>query len=280
MNDVFHSDSGNSNYTAIKSCRHGTFLFNRNDTFVGRSLELYGEWCEAEIELLAQVVKAGDVVLDVGANIGTHAVPLAQMVTDQGLDVAFEPQRLVFQNLCANLALNGHCSVVAKEMGVGHEPGWFPMPVLDPRQEFNFAALTIEGHASGEMVKIIRIDELNLSRCNLIKVDVEGMEVGVLAGAAATIERFRPVLFVENNTVRGSRPLLKMLQSLNYVAWWHIRSYFNPANFFGNSQNVFESIQPEANLLCFHKDTFADVDGLVRVDGVDDDWQKALRRST
>lgn len=80
-------------------------MFNLNDTFVGRSLELYGEFCEAEIELLAQVVGRGDCVLDVGPNIGTHAVPLARMVSDRGRIFAFEPQRLVFLNLCANLAL-------------------------------------------------------------------------------------------------------------------------------------------------------------------------------
>ncbi len=209
----------------------------------------------------------------------------------------------MFQNLCANLALNGLCNVVAHEVGVGREAGRIPVPVLDPRQEFNFAALAISGPTSGTMVKVVRIDDLKLTRCNLIKVDVEGMEVDVLAGAAATIERFRPVLFVENNTIERSRPLLEMLQFLNYVAWWHIRSYFNPANFFATqkrgqepnaerpegccahsvpdpfSENVFESIQPEANLLCFHKDTPADVDGLVRVMDRDDDWQKALRRS-
>ncbi len=268
-----------SDFAEVKLCRQGTFLFNRNDTFVGRSLELYGEWCEAEIELLDQVVKPGDVVLDVGANIGTHVVPFSRMVGDGGCVVAFEPQRLVFQNLCANLALNGICNVVAHEVGVGREAGWVQVPVLDPRQEFNFAALAISGHASGAMVKVVRIDDLKLTRCNLIKVDVEGMEVDVLTGATATLERLKPVLFVENNTIEGSRPLLEMLKSLNYVAWWHIRSYFNPTNFFGNTQNVFESIQPEANLLCFHKDTPADVDGLVRVVDLDDDWQKALRRS-
>lgn len=137
----------------------------------------------------------------------------------------------------------------------------------------------MEGHESGPLAQIMTIDDLKLARCNLIKVDVEGMEVDVLAGAVATIERFQPVLFVENNTVERSRPLLEMLQTLNYVPWWHIRGYFNPANFFGNSQNVFEEIQPEANLLCFHRDTPAEVAGLVKVEGLDDHWQKAMARS-
>ncbi|MEJ7590683.1 MAG: FkbM family methyltransferase [Planctomycetaceae bacterium] len=191
MNDILHSDSGISNYMATKSCRNGTFLFNRNDTFVGRSMELYGEWCEEEIELLAQVVKAGDVVLDVGANIATRTVPLARMVTDSGFIVAFEPQRLVFQNLCANLALNSLRNVIAKEVGVGSSNGWIPVPAIDPRQMLNFAALPL-GNSATELVRLVRIDDLKLDRCNLIKVDVEGMEVDVLNGAVATIARFRP----------------------------------------------------------------------------------------
>lgn len=270
--------SFNHEYMAMKECRHGTFLFNRNDNFIGRSLDLYGEWCEAEIDLLAQVLKAGDVVLDVGSNIGSHAVAFARIVGDGGCVVAFEPQRLVFQNLCANLALNALRNVVAHEAGVGRESGWMRLPVIDPRQEFNFGALSMQGHESGLLTRVLCIDDMELSRCNLIKVDVEGMETDVLAGATATIRQFRPILFVENNTLDRSRPLLEMLQSLEYVVYWHIRNYFNPQNFFGNAQNVFEPFQPEANLLCFHKETPADAAGLPPVVSLDDNWQQALER--
>ena len=119
-------------YMVMKTCRHGAILFNQQDTFVGRSLDLYGEWCEAEIDLLAQVLKPGDVVLDVGANIGSQTVPFAKFVGDSGRVVAFEPQRLVFQNLCANLALNALRNVVTYDAGVGKDAGWMHLPVFDP----------------------------------------------------------------------------------------------------------------------------------------------------
>jgi FkbM family methyltransferase len=119
-------------HMVMKTCRHGTLLFNQQDTFVGRSLDLYGEWCEAEIDLLAQVLKPSDVVLDVGANIGSHTVPFAKLVGESGRVVAFEPQRLVFQNLCANLALNALRNVVTYDAGVGKDAGWMHLPVFDP----------------------------------------------------------------------------------------------------------------------------------------------------
>ena len=53
----------------------------------------------------------GYISLDVGANIGCHTVPFAKLVGESGRVVAFEPQRLVFQNLCANLALNALTNV-------------------------------------------------------------------------------------------------------------------------------------------------------------------------
>ena len=56
---------------AMKHCRHGTFLYNTNDGFIGRALDLYGQWCEGELELLGQVVQPGDVVLDVD-EVSTH----------------------------------------------------------------------------------------------------------------------------------------------------------------------------------------------------------------
>ncbi len=209
-------------YMAAKRCKHGTFVYNVNDLFVGRSLDLYGEWCESELEVLKQLLRPGGTVLDVGANIGTHTVFFAKQVADGGVVYAFEPQRLAFQNLCANLAINALVNVVARPVGIGSERTTVHLPTLDPRREMNFAAFPMAGHEVGEMVEVIPIDELDLPRCHLIKVDVEGMECDVLKGAQGTIERLQPILYVENNTIDRSAQTIESVESLGYEAYWHI----------------------------------------------------------
>ena len=49
-----------------KKARHGNYFYNVNDTYVGRSIHLYGEWSEAEVHLFAQIVRPGDVVILAG----------------------------------------------------------------------------------------------------------------------------------------------------------------------------------------------------------------------
>src|SRR5262245_19659885 len=106
-------------HVAVKQCRHGLFAFNVNDAYIGRSLDAYGEWCEAELSVLFQVLKPGAVVVDAGANIATHTVALAKHVTSNGVVFAFEPQRLTFQLLCANVALNALVNVKCVNAAVG-----------------------------------------------------------------------------------------------------------------------------------------------------------------
>src|SRR3954463_13800131 len=84
----------------------GYCLYNVHDLYIGRSIAVYGEYAGLETGLLAGLCGAGDVVIDVGGNIGTHSVALARKVGRTGRVLAFEPQRLVFQTLCANVALN------------------------------------------------------------------------------------------------------------------------------------------------------------------------------
>lgn len=81
-----------------KPCRYGEMAFHHTDKWIGRSLDLYGEWSEGEVELFRNVVKPGDVVIEAGANVGALTIPLAKIVGDTGRVHAFEPQKDNFSN--------------------------------------------------------------------------------------------------------------------------------------------------------------------------------------
>ncbi len=85
----------------------GNVLYNANDNIVGRSIDLYGEYARDEMELLKQIARPGDLVVDVGSGIGLSTLFFSRLVGPQGRVVAIEPQRVLFQNLCGNLAING-----------------------------------------------------------------------------------------------------------------------------------------------------------------------------
>ena len=264
-------------HIAVKQCRHGLFAYNVNDLYIGRSLDEYGEWSESELSLLFQVLKPGGIVLDVGANIGTHTVAFAKHVTPTGAVVAFEPQRLQFQLLCANVALNALVNVKCVNAAASDARGEVLIPAIDPRQAANFGAIKSEGHAQGERTEAMRIDDLQLGRCNLIKIDVEGHEPKVLAGARETIKKQRPVLFVENNSEAGSRAVLTALEDLGYNCWWHVGDYYNPQNYFGKPERLFGHYR-EANVLCFPKEAQVNAGNLWPVEDLDDTFVKALQR--
>ena len=253
-------------------------MYNINDLMIGRSLDRYGEWCESELALLSPLLRPGRVVIDVGANIGTHTVYFAKQVGEQGRVYAFEPQRPTFQLLCGNVALNALVNAYCLPYAVGREDTDQRIAVADPRAPFNFGAMPILAATTGESVRFVRIDSLNLPRCDLIKIDVEGMEGDVIAGAHATIERFRPVIYCENNKAASSPALIEMVQSLGYRAWWHIANYYNADNFFGETENVFAQIAPEANMFCAPPNAKIVVQSLEPVSGPDDNWIKARER--
>lgn len=251
-------------YNALRATRYGMMLYNRNDAYVGRSIELYGEFSEGETELFAWCIRPGMLVLDVGANIGAHTLWLARAVGPTGAVIAFEPQRLVFQTLCANVALNSLTNVHCLQRALGPERGAITVPTLDPTRPQNFGGLSIEGHQTGEQVDLARLDDMGLPRCDFIKLDVEGMEQGVLEGARETIAKYRPLLYVENDRKDRSDALIRCIAALGYDLWWHRPPLFNPDNHDGNPENAFGRIV-SVNMFCAPKEHAYEVDGLERV---------------
>ena len=217
--------------------RHGRFLYNTNDEFIGKSLALYGEWSEIEVSLFRQVVRPGDTVLEAGANIGTHTVFLSRQSGDAGRVLAFEPARLTFQLLCANLALNECFNVTAYQAAISDASGVAPFPRLDPRSSRNFGDVSLQAGTPGgdtEPVDVCSIDALGLSRLDFLKADIEGFEPRLLRGATETLRNLQPVLYVEIDATAGPTgnrdELVGLLEPLGYHCYYYMAPMFNPAN--------------------------------------------------
>lgn len=234
----------------LATTRYGRFLYNPNDTYIGKAIEAYGEAHEAELQLLRQLSAPGACVFDVGANIGDHTVPLAQHVGFQGYVYAFEPQRIVFQMLCANVALNSLVNVECVQAAVGAEPGVVLIPEIDYSVQANYGGIEVSTFEEGSQVPRVVLDDFLDARApTLVKIDVEGMEADVLEGGRRFLARFRPVLYVENDRVERSRALIELVRDLGYRAYWHLAPLYNEQNFRGNAENIFENVVA-TNMLC------------------------------
>jgi FkbM family methyltransferase len=232
-------------FNIVTPTRYGLMLASRFDEYVGTSLIEYGEFSQAEVESMARYIRPGDIVLDIGANIGALTVPLAHLVGPRGMVFAFEPQRLCFQSLCANVALCNLVNVTALNLAVGCEGDTITVPFLDPTKRANFGG--VELGAPGLPVDLVRLDEM--PKAALVKVDVEGMEAAVLQGGMTYLAEHRPVLYVESDRGNRRAELLALLDQAGYDCWWDRPPLYSPTNFRGNTVNLWPNITSE-NLLC------------------------------
>jgi FkbM family methyltransferase len=247
----------------IYDCRHGRFAHFRGDRDIGRFLAKYGEWAEVELALLKQFIPKGGLVLDVGANVGTHAIAFARMVGADGAVIAIEAIPAAHALLCFNALQNGLTNIVPLNAIASSMPGLVRSRVGGEPKDMglaNFKQAVTDGcyrPAAGiaeTTLAAITLDSLNLQRCDLIKIDVEMMEYEVLSGAVETIRALHPVLYFEQT--QECHPdfpaIYELLKSVGYRLYWHIANPFNRRNFRNDRENIFDG-QVEVNVLaCTH----------------------------
>jgi FkbM family methyltransferase len=252
-------------FNDLARAKHGYLLYNCNDKYVGRAIQRYGEYAEIEAALFRQICHPGDIVVEVGANIGAHTILLSGLVGSQGRVHAYEPQHVVFQTLCANMALNSITNVECVPAALGAEPGHVKIPDIRYDLEGNFGGVSVDAFDKGRKVQVLTLDDsLDINRCRLIKIDVEGMEHRVLSGAQNTIHRHRPTLHVENDRVDRSQELIELLWSYDYELAWHLTPLFNPDNFAGESENIYGKIV-SVNMIGVPKEAGIALNGFPRI---------------
>lgn len=218
-------------------------------------------------------MQPGSTVVEVGANIGAHTIELSRLAGADGAVFAFEPQRIVFQALCANLALNQCVNVFAYQEALGAENGTIVVPAANPSIRSNFGGVSLLGVENGESVPLRALDSIDLPACHFLKADVEGMEVEVLAGSRDTIRAFRPILYLENDRGTRSRELLEVVMGHKYDIYWHLAPLYNPDNFAGDREDVFPGIV-SVNILCVPSEEKIPISGMRRVTSPADNWKE------
>lgn len=257
---------GTDDFNCLTRMRDGWMLYNKYDHYIGQSIELYGEFSNNELRLFKDIVKPSSTVIEVGANIGSHTVGLSKHLGPRGLIYAYEPQRIVYQTLCANIALNSCTNVYCYEKAASNQYETIKIPNIRYDVEGNFGAVEIQQFSEGADVEVVILDQhlAQLNQCQLLKVDAEGMEYQVLDGAKDLIDTHKPILYVENDRVMKSQALIELIMSMGYKLFWHITPMYSVNNFKQNTENIFPKIS-SFNMLCIHESIPMNLTGFIEI---------------
>lgn len=172
-----------------------------NDDLVSLSIIQGWQYQPYMFEFLSknQITTKDKTIIDIGGNNGSFAIDFAHLVGNGGVVHTFEPQRIIYYQLCTNIFLNGLTNVYCHNEAVGNvdgelmieTPNYFEKNVM---VNFGGAEIVNEG---GELVKSTRLDSYTFKDVVLIKIDVQGYESFVIEGAINTIQQHRPYMYVE-----------------------------------------------------------------------------------
>lgn len=189
--------------------RHKMFLRSSDRGFACHVM-LDGFWEMWLTQFLARHVKSGMTVVDVGANFGYFTLLLGDLVGKAGHVVAVEPNPDAASLLQESVLLNGHrtrTTVVPHALGARAGRGWLYAPHGEPKNATLVATEKIQGGQTIE-VSTFTLDEVALpcGKVDLVKIDAEGGELGIVAGMRQLIARDHPVIVLEFNAARYADP--------------------------------------------------------------------------
>jgi FkbM family methyltransferase len=228
----------------LASSDHGTMIVNRLDYRMVDAERGYGVGFQilqtaafdvAEVKLMVDLLALrrkhfgdGVVAIDCGANIGVHTIEWAKAMTGWGSVLAIEAQERIYYALAGNIAINNCFNAIAMHGAVSNESGVMQIPNPNYFVPSSFGSLELRQRSGTEFigqpidyqntvnVRRLMLDEFGLPRVDLVKMDVEGMELEALDGAARTVERCRPIMLIEKIKADATQ-LRQWLETRGYV---------------------------------------------------------------
>lgn len=177
----------------IKGTIEGCKLYLDSKTAL--NLATFADKKRPDLEIIKKYVRPGNIVIDLGANIGLHTIVAAKQAGGSGRVYAFEPDPRNFNSLKRNVSLNGLLNIIVERLGVSNINGERDF-YLD-KQDFTMHSLHNPPGAKRQQIKIklVRLDDYfkNDSRIDFIKIDVEGAEYGAVSGMLSLLQKNKTV---------------------------------------------------------------------------------------
>tara|TARA_B100001179_G_scaffold112735_1_gene80426 strand:+ start:456 stop:1343 length:888 start_codon:yes stop_codon:yes gene_type:complete len=190
----------------------------------------YGTYEEVEAKIMEEKIKTGNIVVDIGANIGLHTLNMARIVGNTGQVFAFEPDPSNFKILEKNVKINNYQNIILEQRAVGDKHERTTLYQSDHPGMHRIFPQTkqAKGQVKVELISLDKyfIDSNLADRINFIKIDVEGLEFSVLQGMKNILKNNKKIRilfeFMPKNIMEaGFTPI----ELLNYLISHNFKLY-------------------------------------------------------
>ena len=202
---VWRKLTGDSSPTVVCKRRGVKWNLDLNQG-IDLAIYIFGAFERDTAKALLRLAKPGMVVLDIGANIGAHTLPLAAHIGKEGRLIAIEPSDWAYEKLLTNLGLNPELQTIVTPV----QAALIGTTGLQPSEFYaSWDLNTVTGShpihggqlRSSSGAKYVTLDnlvsDLSLPSVDLIKLDVDGFECEVLRGARKTLQQYTPPIVME-----------------------------------------------------------------------------------
>ena len=194
------------------------------------SISHYGTYEESEAKIMEEKIKVGNIVVDVGANIGLHTLNMARIVGNTGRVFAFEPDPSNFEILEKNVKINNYQNIILEQKAVGDKHGRTTLYQSDNPGNHRLFPLTkqAKGQIQVELTSLDKyfIDSNLANKINFIKIDVEGFEFSVLKGMKNILKNNKKIkILFENMQINTIQAGFTPIKVLNYLTSYDFKLF-------------------------------------------------------